>query len=75
MPMDLSSLALDTGASPATNVGINSRPNESRSNEFLCGTDTWMRESMERIENDTSSRERNQRAFCTGGSVAVEGVG
>ena len=47
MLLDLCALALNTRTSPAANVGVDTRPDKARGNEFLCGTDTWMGESME----------------------------
>ena len=75
MSVDLGTLTLYTGLSPMTNVGVDTRPNKARGDEFLCSTNTRMGESIERVENNTSPRERNQRTFCTGGSVTVERVG
>ena len=40
MSLAICMLTPDTGATPATNIGVDTRPNKSGSNEFLSGTDT-----------------------------------
>ena len=41
--LNLGMLTLYTGASPAANISIDTRPYETSSDAFLSGSDTWMR--------------------------------
>ena len=50
MYLDLGTLTLDTGASPAANISVNTRPDKLGSDKFQSGTDTWVRNAMERMD-------------------------
>ena len=41
--LNLSALTLYTGGSLAVNISVDTRPNETRSDEFVGGTDSWVR--------------------------------
>ena len=47
MSLNLGALALNARASPTTDIGVDSRPNETRSDEFLSGSNAWMGESVQ----------------------------
>ena len=44
MSLNLGALALNARA---TDIGVDSRPNETRSDELLSGSNTWMGESVQ----------------------------
>ena len=75
MSLNLDTLALHTGACPATNICVDARPYKPGSNELLSGSDSWMREVMEGTEHSSLPIQWDQWTLCTCGGVTVEWVG
>ena len=54
MTLYFRSLTLNATTCPPTDVCVHSRPNIPRCDEFLRGTNPWVRKSMERVEYGAS---------------------
>ena len=72
--LHLSSLALYAGLCPTSNIRIDTRPDETRSDQLLSGSDTWVGEVVKRFKHDVTSRFWHDGSLCACGSVTVERV-
>ena len=72
MSLNFGTLTLYARASPATYIGIDTRPYESGNDELLGCSDSWMRQTVKRVKYRASPCQWDKRALCSCGCVTVE---
>ena len=72
MCLNLGTLTLYTGACPATNICVDTRPYEPGSDKLLSSSDSWVREVVEGMEHRSSPISWDKWPLCSRGGVAIE---
>jgi hypothetical protein len=69
---NLSSLALGACAGPLATISLDVRPYKTICNKLCSGTNAWMREVMQRVEDGTSEGWCDKGTWFTGCCVTIE---
>jgi hypothetical protein len=69
---NLAALARKTGASKNGDVTAHLGPTIAGRNEFCCGSNSWVIDAMQRLDNAFSELHRNERTESASGNVPKE---
>jgi hypothetical protein len=72
MAANLAALAGKAGASQGGDVAAHLRPTIARRHKFCCSPNSWMIDTMQRLDNGFPELDRNERAESASGNVPKE---